>query len=171
MTVDSIIDHCRNFQGFSRKNQLGELLRIFGDFSLEDAGLIEINGSFVVASTDGIVEDLVKHDPFLAGFYSVVVNVNDVVAKGAVPVGYMYVMASKISDTRLKMAKGVKAGLDVYGLSLLKGHTHPDQSCDSIDGAVIGLAKRVIQSCGAKADDKILAAIDLDGTATCEFLP
>jgi selenophosphate synthetase-related protein len=165
MTVKEIIDLCKGFRGFTRKSCLGDVLRVFGNMQLDDAGFIEVAGVKVVASTDGILEDLVRLNPYMAGLYSVVVNVNDVVAKGAKPVGYMNVISSPHRENRLKMAEGAKAGVDLYGLKVLKGHTHPDQSYESIDAAVIGVASQIIPSDGMKVGDEILVAIDLSGSA------
>ena len=162
--AESIVDSCRRNRGFSRKKPLADVLRILGDLTFDDAGSFDSNGAKIVASTDGIVEDMVKQNPFMAGFYSVVVNVNDVVAKGAKPIGYLNVMSSPIKRNRISMAKGIKLGLRKYDLRLLKGHVHPDQSYESIDAAVIGVANRTISSCGAKIGDEILAAIDLAGS-------
>lgn len=165
MSVKEIIDLCKGFRGFTRKSCLGDVLRVFGETQLDDAGFIEVAGLKVVASTDGILEDLVRLNPYMAGLYSVVVNVNDVVAKGAKPIGYMNVISSPRRENRLKMAEGAKAGVDLYGLKVLKGHTHPDQSYESIDAAVIGVASQIIPSWGMKVGDEVLVAIDLAGSA------
>ena len=166
LKLSSIISSCRSFRGFSRKRELGDVLNVFGHVSLDDAGFLKAGHFKIVASTDGIVEDIVRADPFMAGFYSVLVNVNDVVSMGARPLGYMNVISSKRRKNRIRMAEGIRAGLNTYGLKLLKGHTHPDQDYESIDACVIGLAKNVISSSGAKVGDEILMAIDLKGSIT-----
>ncbi len=165
MSLKRIISTCRKYQGFLRKNPLGEILKIFGDFSLEDAGFFEIEDYKIVASTDGIIEGLVKLNPYMAGLYSVLVNVNDIVAKGAQPIGYMNVISSSHKKNRIKMANGVKKGIDLFGLKLLKGHLHPDHSYESIDASVIGVTENLISGCDAKVDDEIIMAIDLVGSA------
>jgi len=78
----------KNFKGITLKSALGELLQVLGKNVHDDAGVLEVGQTKIVVSTDGIVEDLVRDDPWLTGFYSVVVNVKDVVAKGARPLGY-----------------------------------------------------------------------------------
>jgi len=163
-SVESIVGSCRSYRGFSRKRSLADVLRIVGDLTFDDAGSFGSKGGKIVASTDGIVEDMVKQNPFMAGFYSVVVNVNDVVAKGARPIGYLNVMSSPSKRNRISIAQGIRLGLRRYDLRLLKGHVHPDQSYESIDATVIGVANRIISSCGAKIGDQILVAIDLDGS-------
>lgn len=162
-SLSHIISVAKNFKGLKRKVEIGEITKILGEHEYDDAGVIELGDLNIVVSTDGITEDLVKSDPWFAGYYSVLVNVNDVVVKGARPMGYVNVMSGSL-ETRRKMAEGIKAGLDKYGLKLLKGHTHPDSSYEAIDAAVVGIANRVAKGSTARPGDLIVMAIDLDGS-------
>jgi selenophosphate synthetase-related protein len=133
----------------------------------DDAGILEIaglGGQKIVMSTDGIAEELVRSDPWFAGYYSVLVNVNDVLIKGAKPLGYVNVISSPNRDTRLKIAQGIKAGLEKYNVKLLKGHTHPDSTYEAVDAAVVGLAKKVVRGTTAAPGNPLVMAIDLDGS-------
>ncbi|MDD1764594.1 MAG: AIR synthase related protein [Candidatus Methanomethyliaceae archaeon] len=159
-----ILASAKSYKGFSRKAQIGEIVQIMGESEYDDAGILELGDQLLVVSTDGITEDLVRSDPWFAGYYSVLVNVNDVVVKGAKPLGYVNVISSGNHDTRVKIAKGIRAGLDKYDLRLLKGHTHPDSSYEAIDAAVVGIAKRVARATTAVPGDPIVMAIDLDGS-------
>jgi len=162
-TISELLSTLRQFKGITRKSALGELLPILGENVYDDAGVLEIGSVKVVVSADGIVEDLVRDDPWLAGFYSVVVNVNDVVAKGARPLGYAHVLSSSSPSVRRQIVNGIKHGIDKYGLKFLKGHTHPDASYDAVDAAVVGVAQNIVSSATAKPNDHILVVIDLDG--------
>lgn len=157
-----VIATAKNYKGLKRKLEIGEILQILGETNYDDAGVLEVGRTKIVVSTDGITEDLVKSDPWFAGYYSVLVNVNDVVVKGGKPMGYVNVI-SGTPATRRRMAEGIKTGLDKYGLKLLKGHTHPDSSFEAIDAAVIGIAKRVAKGTAAKPGDRLIMAIDLAG--------
>jgi hypothetical protein len=159
----TLLEFVKNFKGITRKSALGKLLPILGEDIYDDAGVLELGETKIVVSTDGIVEDLVRDDPWLAGFYSVVVNVNDVVAKGARPLGYTSVLSSSSNETRLKVVQGIKHGIEKYRLKFLKGHTHPDTSFDAIDASVVGTAKNVLSSATAKVGDHFIVAIDLNG--------
>jgi selenophosphate synthetase-related protein len=163
-TLANVLWVLRQFKGITRKSVLGDFFTILEESMFDDAGLLKVKDAQIVVSTDGIVEDLVNDDPWLAGFYSVVVNVNDVVAKGAVPLGYTGVISSNSMEILKKMVEGVKFGLDKYHLKFLKGHTHPDTSYNAIDATVIGLAETTfLSSATAKAGDELVLAIDLDG--------
>ncbi len=163
-TLSSILASSRNFKGLTRKLQIGSILDVLGESELDDAGILELGDLKIVVSTDGITEDLVKSDPWFAGYYSVLVNVNDILVKGAEPLGYVNVMSCPDHERRLKMAQGIKAGLDKYDLKLLKGHTHPDSSYDAIDAAVIGTARKVARSTTARPGDTLIIAMDLAGS-------
>jgi hypothetical protein len=154
----------KSFKGYTRKAPIGEIVEIMGEGEYDDAGILELGDLKIVMSTDGITEELVKSDPWFAGYYSVLVNVNDVIIKGAKPLGYVDVMSSSSRETRIKIAQGIKAGLEKYDVKLLKGHTHPDSSYDAIDAAVVGVAKKVVKGTTAQPGDPIVMAIDLDGT-------
>ena len=163
LTIAELLNALKEFKGITRKSVLGELFPILGEKVYDDAGVIEIGDFKVVVSADGIVADLVREDPWLAGFYSVVVNVNDVVAKGARPLGYAHVLASSSSNIRRQIVSGIKQGIQKYGLQFLKGHTHPDTSYDAVDAAVVGVAHNVLSSATAKPNDSLIIALDLEG--------
>uniref|UniRef100_A0A7C3J4U2 Methanogenesis marker 2 protein n=1 Tax=Candidatus Methanomethylicus mesodigestus TaxID=1867258 RepID=A0A7C3J4U2_9CREN len=161
--LSTILQIARDYKGLKRKGEIGEVLKILGETDYDDAGILDIKEDFhIVVSTDGITEDLVKADPWFAGYYSVLVNVNDVVVKGAKPLGYVNVVSGG-ADTRKKIAEGIKTALDKYDLKLLKGHTHPDTTYEAIDAAVVGIAKRIAKGTDAKPGDKLIMVIDLNG--------
>ncbi len=153
----------KKFRGLTRKSALGEILEILDEAGYDDAGFFDVDGLKVVVSCDGIVENLVESDPLSAGYYSVLANVNDVVAKGARPVGFVNIISSSSSEVRRKVAQGIRNGLRKYGLKLLKGHTHPDTSYSAVDAAAIGVARNVLPSTAAKAGDSLVMAVDLVG--------
>jgi selenophosphate synthetase-related protein len=161
--LSEILAAAKGYKGFTRKADVGEIVEIMGACDLDDAGIMDLDGRYIVVSTDGITEELVKSDPWFAGYYSVLVNVNDVAVKGGRPLGYVNVISSPNRENRLAMAKGIHAGLTKFNLKLMKGHTHPDSSCESVTSAVIGEAKRVVRATTARDGDLLAIAIDLGG--------
>ena len=156
----------RSFRAITRKSILSELMGIIGTSSLEDAGFVEAGEYVAVISCDGIIQEIVEETPRLAGYYSVLVNVGDVVAKGAKPIGFLCMVSSPSSQIRMEICRGVKEGLSKFGLVFLKGHAQPDTTYTAVDGACIGLAKKVLKSDGAKEGESIIFACDLEGTFT-----
>ena len=165
--LTNLVKKLRDFRGLTRKFSLGEILNILEEATYDDAGFFDVGDLKVVVSCDGIVESLVKSDPWLAGYYSVLVNVNDVVAKGARPIGFVNIISSRSREIRRKVAEGMRDGLRKYELKLLKGHMHPDTSYDSVDAAVVGVAKNVLPSTAAKVGDALIIAVDLVGKFSC----
>lgn len=161
--LSDLVAKLKKFEGFTRKASLGEILESYEDKSYDDAGFLDFGDSKIVVSCDGIVETLVKNAPKLAGYYSVLVNVNDIVAKGARPLGFVNIISSSSKSIQRKISEGTMEGLKKYGLKLLKGHLHPDVSYDAVDATAVGLAKNVLLSTTARADDLLIAAIDLVG--------
>jgi selenophosphate synthetase-related protein len=165
VNLRKIVEEIRAYKGFTRKSHIWDLARIFNvKCKFDDAGWFAVGNQKIVASTDGITEDLMKADPWLAGSLSVLVNVNDVVAKGAKPIGYMANISSSSPATRKKIIQGVKYGVDKYQLKTMKFHTNPDSSYTSIDASVLGVAKRVIPSSNAKPGDSLVVSTDLNGS-------
>lgn len=156
----------KNFKAITRKSVLSELMGIMGTNSLEDAGFVEAGDHVAVVSCDGIIQEIVDEAPELAGYYSVLVNVGDVVAKGAKPVGFMCTVSSPSSQIRMEICRGIKEGMSKFDLAFLKGHVHPDTTYNAVDGACIGLAKKVLRSNGAKRGESIIFACDLEGVFT-----
>jgi selenophosphate synthetase-related protein len=161
--LSDLVAKLKNFEGLTRKAALGDILEIFDEKRYDDAGFLDVGDLKVVVSCDGIVEKLVKNAPSLAGYYSVLVNVNDIVAKGARPLGFVSIVSSSSSEIRRKLSEGIKEGLEKYGLILLKGHLHPDTSYDAVDATVIGVAHNILPSTDAKIGDSLMVAVDLMG--------
>jgi uncharacterized protein len=158
-----VISRLRSFRGLARKSNLQEILDIFGETSHDDAGLIAIGDLNIVASVDSIIENLVTEEPRQAGYYSILVSINDVVAKGARPLAYLNSISSESSTIRREIAEGIKSAADNFGLRLLKGHTNPDASYNAVESTVIGVAKNFIPDSGAEVGDYLIAVIDLNG--------
>jgi len=166
LELSQLLTQLKSYKGLARKSCIGSLARFFSaDCKFDDAGWFMVGDEYIVVSCDGIAEDLIREDPFLAGFYSVLVCVNDVIAKGARPLGYAGNIASSSSSTRINIVKGLRKALRLYDLALLKMHTHPDTTYDAIDGCVVGKARKVIPSSTAKPDQGIIMAIDLNGSS------
>ncbi len=162
--LQKIVKEVKSYRGFTRKACVWELAKIFdAKCKFDDAGWFEVEDYKIVVTSDGITEELTKDDPWLAGFYSVLVNVNDVVAKGAKPVGYIAVISSNSQKIRKKIVEGIKVAINKYELKVLKIHTHPDSTYDSVDAGLVGVAKKVIPSSTASPGNKLVLAIDLEG--------
>ncbi len=162
--IESLVNAVKSYKGVKRKLIIGELARIISkDCKFEDAGWFQVDDKYVLITVDGIAEDLVIADPELSGFYCVLVNVNDVVAKGGKPLAFSAVVASSSSDIRRQITLGIKRALESYGLRCAKMHTNPDTSTNGVSGTVVGITENPIPSSTAQSGDKLIIAIDTNG--------
>jgi putative N-acetyltransferase (TIGR04045 family) len=107
------------------KAALGPLL---ADLSPGGAGFVgddgaPMPGSDLVVACDAIVPSMVERDPEWAGWCSVLVNVNDLAAMGAVPCGLVDALAARDVTHATRVLTGLRRGAHTYGVPILGGHT------------------------------------------------
>ena len=173
MELQTIIDSIRNFPGVTRKSKIHEVVDLLPTDAFprvaaaegEDAAAIEMGDSYVLFATDGIMESLVQSDPYMAGYFAVLVNVNDIAAMGGRATAMVDVVS--MSDNRIcgMLLRGMEEGVRRFGVPIVGGHTHPDCNYHAIDISIIGEVKKecLIRSCSAKPGDDIVFVMDLDG--------
>lgn len=177
MDFNAIIESIRTFKGVTRKSsiadvreKLKDVYNISGNVHLafgDDAAAVDIgNNQLMLLATDGIWGALMDINPWWAGYCSVLVNVNDIAAMGGLPMGMTNVLSSSDSDTTNLIMDGIKEGIKKFGVPMVGGHTHPDTPYVALDVAISGIVEKdaIIPSCGAKVDDNVIVAIDLDGS-------
>jgi len=173
MELKPLIDAIRTFPGITRKNSIHEIVKLLPTTSFvnvaasegEDAAAIEFGDHYILFAADGIMESLVRNDPFLAGYYAVLVNVNDIAAMGGKPLAMVDVMSSKDDKICSQILKGMEAAVKKFNVPIVGGHTHPDCQYQAIDISIIGSVPKtdLIRSDSAKEGDDIVFVIDLDG--------
>jgi putative N-acetyltransferase (TIGR04045 family) len=82
-----------------------------------------VPGSDVVAACDAIVPAMVERDPEWAGWCSVLVNVNDLAAMGAAPVGLLDALGARDASHAARVLAGLGRAAQAYGVPVLGGHT------------------------------------------------
>ena len=163
----------RTYPGVTRKNDIHRVVDMFPTqgFSQvfaaegEDAATIHCGDRYVLFATDGIMESLFRADPFLAGYYAVLVNVNDIAAMGGRPLAMVDVMSMNNGQLGEELIKGLQEGVRKFNVPLVGGHTHPDCHYSAIDISIIGCVAKddVLLSSTAEEGDDIVFVIDLDG--------
>jgi AIR synthase-related protein len=84
---------------------------------------VPVPGSDLVAACDAIVPSMVERDPEWAGWCAVLVNVNDLCAMGAVPVGLLDALGARDASFAARVLAGLRRGAAAYGVPVLGGHT------------------------------------------------
>ncbi|GAA1274440.1 GNAT family N-acetyltransferase [Sphaerisporangium rubeum] len=80
-------------------------------------------GSDLVAACDAILPAMVERDPEWAGWCSVLVNLNDLSAMGATPVGILDAVAAKDTTAATRVLTGLRRAAEAYDVPILGGHT------------------------------------------------
>ena len=176
VNLSELVKQVREYRGVVRKGpiapvarklipiQMDDVLAAYG----EDAAVIKCGREILLMAADGVIQDLIKRDPYWAGYSSVLVNVNDIAAMGGIPVALVDVIACGDESVREKIVDGMREASDKFGVPIVGGHLHPDSSYQAIDVAILGKTdrSRLILSSGASDGDPIIFASDLDGEFT-----
>ncbi|MHA1711872.1 MAG: AIR synthase related protein [Candidatus Freyarchaeota archaeon] len=176
MDLEAISSMVRGFKGVERKRSIrrvtsllaetldlsGIIIRSFG----EDAAVLDVGWEdYLLVAVDSMWHLLVSSDPFFAGYCSVLVNVNDVVAKGGVPLALLDSLSVTNWSDASKIVDGMVFGCKKFSVPVVGGHLNPDAPLPSLSVTVIGRVKKenVVFSDTASPGDRILLAVDLDG--------
>ena len=115
LQLKEIVDNVKNFIGIQRKHDIARSIKILTEtlnvrdstnviksFG-EDSAVIEIESleyEYLLLALDGMWSKLIESSPYLAGYFSILVNVNDIIVKGGKPVAVLNMMASSSEQTR-----------------------------------------------------------------------
>jgi len=175
--VSRLAAEIREFEGVVRKRPIGKVVRrllgeevdpLVGEVVAaegEDAAVIRDGDRLLLLAADGIWGVLMERDPWWAGYCSVLVNVNDVLAMGGLPVAVVNVLASSDPEVCDEVIEGMREGARKFSTPVVGGHTHPDAPHDSVDAAVLGATdeEHLVLSSTAEPGDLLVFVVDLDG--------
>lgn len=122
-----------------------------------------VPGSDLVAACDAIVPSMVERDPAWAGWCSVLVNVNDLAAMGAEPVGLLDAIGARNSSHATRVLAGLHRAAEAYGgIPLLGGHTQLDVPA-ALSVTALGRTSRPIPGGGGRPGHAVRLTADLGG--------
>ncbi len=173
-TIEEIVEAIRNYPGVTRKARIHEVVDLLPVDSFthviasegEDAAVIDGSGDYcTLFAADGIMESLVNSDPYMAGYFAVLVNVNDIAAMGGRATAMVDIMSMSNEVICARMLRGMEEGVRRFGVPIVGGHTHPDCTYHALDISIIGTVRRdsVLLSSTAKAGDDLVMVMDTDG--------
>ncbi len=150
-------------------------LKLQGDLPLgDDAGAIRLGDEWVVATNDMLVRKTDVPDimtPEQVGFKAVTMNVSDVAAMGARPVGFLFSLGVPRDidmDYLEGVAEGISNALKFYGVPVLSADTNEADDL-IIDGIALGRTKRLLTRSGARPGDLVCITGDV-GRALAGYL-
>jgi putative N-acetyltransferase (TIGR04045 family) len=122
-----------------------------------------VPGTGVVAACDAVLPQMVERDPWWAGWCSVLVNVNDLAAMGAEPIGLLDAVAARSEAHAADVLAGLHAAADAYDVPVLGGHTQLGQHA-SLTVTALGRAEHVVPGGGGRPGDVVSLTADLTGS-------
>jgi putative N-acetyltransferase (TIGR04045 family) len=146
------------------KRELGPLLAGLspgGPGFIGDDGA-PVPGSDLVACCDAIVPAMVEHDPEWAGWCSVLVNVNDLAAMGAEPVGLLDAVAARDRSFATRILTGLRRASLAYGIPVLGGHTQLGVPA-ALSVTALGRTTTPVPGGGGRPGHRVRLTADLGG--------
>ena len=154
-----------------RESEIIELflkhLKRQGDLPLgDDAGAIRLGNGWLVATNDMLVRKTDVPEimtPEQVGFKAVTMNLSDVAAMGARPIGFLFslgIPGDLGKDYLESVARGIGEALDFYSVPVLSADTNEADDL-IIDGIALGRAERLLTRSGAKPGELVCVTGDL----------
>jgi AIR synthase-related protein len=144
------------------KSELGPLLQGIGPVGFIGDDGAPVPGSDLVAACDAIVPSLVERDPEWAGWCSVLVNVNDLAAMGAVPVGLLDAIGARDRSFATRILSGLRQAAEAYGVPVLGGHTQFGVPA-ALSVTAVGRAEHPVPGGGGRPGHALRLTADLGG--------
>lgn len=142
-------------------------LRKQGDLPLgDDAGALRLGDEWLVATNDMLVKNTDVPNimtPEQVGFKAVTMNVSDVAAMGARPIGFLFSLGVPMGidwGYIEGVARGIGEALEFYGVPVLSADTNEADDL-IIDGIALGTTKRLLRRSGAKPGDLVCVTGDI----------
>ena len=151
-------------KAFGRRTRgawLGETVDVLnGD---DAAALRAPDGSYVLFAAEGMRADFVAADPWFAGYCAVMVNVSDIAAMGGRPWAVVDVLFLGRGANE-RVLEGMLAASATFGVPVVGGHTTRVEGATQLAAAIVGRARRLIESHTARPGQLLVAAIDVRGS-------
>ena len=122
-----------------------------------------VPGTEVIAACDAIVPSMVERDPEWAGWCSVLVNVNDLAAMGASPLGLLDAVGAKDTAHAARILAGLGRAAQAYGLPVLGGHTQLGVPA-ALSVTALGRTDRPVPGGGGRPGHAVRLTADLGGS-------
>ncbi|MEJ9212349.1 sll0787 family AIR synthase-like protein [Bacillus smithii] len=128
----------------------------------DDAAILTTDDGYLLFSCDGILPQLVKEEPFWAGYCAVLVSVSDIYAMGGRPMAVVNLLSAPDEDLSVLIAEGMAEGCRKLGVPMVGGHFFPEEA-PGVATAIIGKANQVLRATQGRPGQSIIIAIDLNG--------
>jgi putative N-acetyltransferase (TIGR04045 family) len=131
-----------------------------GRFVGDDAA--PVPGSDMLAACDAILPSMVERDPEWAGWCAVLVNLNDLSAMGASPVGLLDAVGARDASFARRIFRGLRAASHAWDVPVLGGHTQLGVPA-ALSVTALGRTDRPVPGGGGRAGESLRLTADLGG--------
>ncbi|MFC7478941.1 MSMEG_0567/sll0787 family protein [Luedemannella flava] len=121
-----------------------------------------VPGSDLVAACDAILPSMVNSDPEWAGWCSVLVNVNDLAAMGATPVGLLDAVGARDRSHATRILAGLRRAAQAWDVPVLGGHTQLGVPA-ALSVTALGRAAHPVPGGGGRPGHAVRLTADLSG--------
>jgi AIR synthase-related protein len=129
----------------------------------DDTAALPDGDGYTLFAAEGMRPELIAADPWFAGFCSVMVNLSDIAAMGGRPWAVVDALFMGSGENE-RVLEGILAASERFGVPVVGGHTARVEGPTLLAVAVLGRAKRLISSHGARPGQTLLMAVDLRGS-------
>jgi putative N-acetyltransferase (TIGR04045 family) len=147
------------------KNPLGGLLEgmhLGGSGFVGDDGA-PVPGTDVIAACDAILPSMVERDPEWAGWCGVLVNLNDLSAMGATPLGLLDSVGARDASFAARVLAGLREASRAWGVPVLGGHTQFGVPA-ALSVTALGRTDRPVPAGGGRSGHVVSLTADLGGS-------
>ncbi len=121
-----------------------------------------VPGSDLIAACDAILPSMVERDPDWAGWCAVLVNMNDLAAMGAAPVGLLNAIGARDAAFAARILGGLRRAADAWGVPVLGGHTQLGVPA-ALSATALGRTAAPVPGGGGRPGQEIRLTADLAG--------
>jgi len=121
-----------------------------------------VPGTNLVAACDAVLPAMVDRDPYWAGWCGVLVNLNDLAAMGAQPLGVLDAVAGPTESRVSRVLSGLRAAADAFAVPILGGHSQLGVA-SSLAVTAVGRAERPIRAGAGLVGHAVTVTADLAG--------
>lgn len=121
-----------------------------------------VPGTDVVAACDAILPSMVERDPEWAGWCAVLVNLNDLSAMGARPVGLLDAVGARDASFARRVLRGLGEASRAWGVPVLGGHTQLGVPA-ALSVTALGRTERPVPGAGGRVGHALRVTADLGG--------
>ncbi|MBJ7350980.1 MAG: GNAT family N-acetyltransferase, partial [Rhodococcus sp.] len=123
---------------------------------------VPVPGSDMIAACDAIIPSMVDRDPEWAGWCAALVNLNDLSAMGAAPLGLLDAVGARDASFARRVLRGLTDASLAWGVPVLGGHTQLGVPA-SLSVTALGRTTRPVPGGGGRAGHDLRVTADLGG--------